>query len=376
MNSHLIPTYRQPVNDHWILWFEAVNRYTIVDANFVVLLDIYIEASNRESFVENLNNAFDFDRETAMALEAKITHFLLEVNTKTKTPKHKKVNPKLVNLNKTATYNAFNIIFQVKAETPELLHLVNPPLEHLRTRTTKSAIKTIFYISEQGEQLHLFLNGVPIDSFPKASYHLLQGRFATLLLGALHNIEDSEWLASFHASTLAKNGKAIMLAGASGSGKSTLSALLAFQGFDFVSDDITGMLSSNLQVYSYPAALSVKSGAFEVLKIQVPQLESIDPALKHPKGLVKFLPAPQQSAKHYPCNQVVLVKYSQDPTPTQFGAIPTVKALEVLIPDTWISPKPAHAKAFLNWIRSLQAYELQYHNTPEAMEIIESLFKT
>lgn len=375
MNAHLKPTYLQPIAAHWFLWFEAVNRYCIVDDNFVTLLDRYLSAANLEAFVLSLNQAFDFDHNTATAIEAKITHFLKEVHTTTAPTKQQKFQPKLLKPNSYATYEAFGTVFQVQADTAALLHLVNPSLEHLHIQTNGSAVKAIFYISAQDTQLHLFLNGNLIDSFPKASYHLLQGRFAMILLGVLHHKADLNWLASFHAATLAKKGKAVMLAGASGSGKSTLTALLAFRGFEFVADDITGMLYSNLHVYSYPGALSVKAGSFEVLKAQVPHLDTITPAIKHPKGLVKFLPVPAQSANHHPCNQVILVRYSKEPIPTKFVVIPAVKALEVLIPDTWISPKPAHAKVFLNWIATLQAYELQYHNTPEAMEIIESLFE-
>lgn len=147
--------------------------------------------------------------------------------------------------------------------------------------------------------MHLFLNGEPYGSFQKDAYHLLQGRFVMLLLGVLHRQADSKWMASFHASTIAKNGKAVMLAGASGKGKSTLTALLAFNGFEFVADDVTGMLYDNLQVYGYPAAISVKSGAFEALHERIPQLKSIALASKHPKGAVKFLPVPEQAPAHY-----------------------------------------------------------------------------
>lgn len=375
LNSHLKPTYRQRIIDHWVLWFEAVNRYSIVDDNFVTLLDTYLSAADLEAFVLSLKHAFDFDRDTSLALESKITHYLNEVNTKDELPTRKKVHPKLVKPYISATYKAFNITFQVNADSQKLLRLVSPSLEHLFIDAPVGKIKAKFQISEQDAQLHLFLNGDLIDSFPNGSYHLLQGRFNVLLLGVLHQVEDSNWLASFHASTIAKNGKALMLAGASGSGKSTLAALLAFHGFDFVADDLTGMLYDNLHVYSYPSAISLKSGAFKTLQLSIPKLEGIPFAKNHPKGKVKFLPVPHLVSMHYPCHQVVLVKYSQHPITAKLEPIPPIKALELLIPETWISPKAAHAKAFLEWLPKLKAFELHYHQTIDGLEIIDQLLK-
>lgn len=358
-----------------MLWHKASNNYSIVSLEFSELLECYLKANDSLDFLQTLNKEYRFDAETALVLEHQITKQLEAANSGAYNSNVNAATYSIPHLIVTNNYSAFGRTFQIKADDAALLHYVHPALAHLETDETDTA-KPVFFIKEESNHLHLFLNGEHCGSFQKKDYHLLQGRFVMLLLGILHHEEDANWLASFHASTIAKNGKAVMLAGASGKGKSTLTALLAFNGFEFVADDVTGMLHDSMEVFSYPAAISVKAGAFETLKTSIPQLEKLPLASKHPKGAVKFLPVPNQQSSHYPCHQVVLVHYSKDPIAARLEPIETVKALELLIPDTWISPKPAHAKTFLDWLPLLQTYELHYHHNTDAIEIMESLFKS
>lgn len=357
-----------------VLWHQHSNNYSIVTSAFVELLGNYLDAHNSEDFMSSLQNSYGFDGATASKLEADITLQLEAANSLEDsapiTPDH--YNTALAEI--TRYYTAFNSTFKIAAQHKGLLHYVHPALAHLEWEDPSNA-DSEFYLSENPDGLHLFLNQQHYGSFPKKDYHLLQGRFVMLLLGAIHHQDDANWMASFHSSTIAKNGKAVMLTGASGKGKSTLTALLSFNGFEFVADDVTGMLYPNQDVYSYPAAISVKAGAFEVLKKTIPEITTLPLAANHPKGAVKFLPVVQQKANHYPCHDIVFVHYSPNPITAALKPISTVTALQSLIPDTWLSPKPEHAKAFLDWLPGLKAYELHYHHNDEAIEIMEALFK-
>jgi hypothetical protein len=334
----------------------------------------YLNAQNSEDFTNRLQDSYGFDEATASTLEANVTRQLDAANTIEHsvpiTPDH--YNTALAEITK--YYQAFNSTFKIAAQHKGLLHYVHPALAHLECEYLNNT-ESEFYLSENANGLHLFLNQQHYGSFPKKDYHLLQGRFVMLLLGAIHHQDDANWMASFHASTIAKNGKAVMLAGASGKGKSTLTALLAFNGFEFITDDVTGMLYPNQEVYSYPAAISVKAGAFEALKKTIPEIATLPLAENHPKGAVKFLPVVQQKASHYPCHNIVFVHYSPNTITAALQPISIVTALQTLIPDTWLSPKPEHAKAFLDWLTGLKAYELHYHHNDEAIKIMEQLFK-
>lgn len=375
MNQHLAPKYQCRLKDHTVLWYETSNNYSIVESSFIHLLDYYFIAKNSADFRLILQEQFDFDVSESIRFEELINK-KLEVANFYEFIEY--VTPPIYDISQSSikcSYYAFGKFFTIITNNSSVLQYVHPSISHLQTKRNKTA-NSVFYIHQDTKYLHLFLNKEHCGSFPKKNYHLLQGRFVMLLLGVLHHQNDNNWMASFHASTIAKNGNAVMLAGASGKGKSTLTALLAFNGFEFVADDVTGMLYPSCEVYSYPAAISVKAGAFQTLQESIPDLNNISLASKHPKGMVKFLPVTNQKSDHYPCHQLVMVNYSKEPIAARLEHIPTVKALELLIPDTWISADPSHAKTFLDWLPTLKAYELHYHNNTDAIEIMEGLFKS
>jgi hypothetical protein len=66
-------------------------------------------------------------------------------------------------------------------------------------------------------------------------------------------------LFGIHASGVARDGRAVILAGASGSGKSTLSLILADAGFDFLSDDMLFLKAAHdgLRVLAFPDEIDV-----------------------------------------------------------------------------------------------------------------------
>lgn len=375
MNLNLAPTYHSKLQNHVVFWHQNSNNYSIVDSDFYILLETYFKADNHLDFINTLKEVFNLSADEAISLEVQITELLEEANTNKRITEKEPIAYHLPSKVVSVTYEAYHQIFEIKADNTKLLHLLHPVLAHLKIETVNTP-KAIFYIAEVQGYIHLFLNSLHYGCFLKADYHLLQGRFVMLLLSVLHNKPDDEWLASFHASTVAKNGNAVMLLGSSGKGKSTLSALLAFNGFEFVSDDVSGMLAADNYIYNYPAAISIKSGAFNTLNQAIPKFEHLPTKTKFNKGNVKYLAITQPNATKYTCNTVIMVHYNTHPTIARLEKIPTSKALETLIPDTWISPKPQHAKAFLEWLPSIKAYELHYHNNKEAIQIIETLLKS
>ena len=79
---------------------------------------------------------------------------------------------------------------------------------------------------------------------------------------------------SLHATTVAKNGRAVVLAGRSGSGKSDLALRLLDRGFVLVSDDQTVLkLAEGRVIAAAPPAIK---GKLEVRGIGIVEIESID----------------------------------------------------------------------------------------------------
>ena len=106
------------------------------------------------------------------------------------------------------------------------------------------------------------------------------------LICLISNTTEQDWLGTFHASTISNGKEAIMLIGDSGNGKSTLSTLLITNGFHLVADDLTPMLSENQHVYNFPAAVSIKQGAFDVLRPLIKNFDSYPSViLNNSKGI-------------------------------------------------------------------------------------------
>jgi len=48
--------------------------------------------------------------------------------------------------------------------------------------------------------------------------------------------------------------------------------------------------------------------------------------------------------------------------------------LETLIPESWLSPNPKHAKQFLDWLQTLAFYEITYSDTESVLKEIKTIF--
>ena len=197
------------------------------------------------------------------------------------------------------------------------------------------------------------------------------------LICVLTNSSEEDWIGTFHASTVARGNKAIMLIGKSGSGKSTLASLLMAHGFTVVADDITPMHKDKSLVIN-PTSISVKEGAFKSLSPLFNNFETFaqfDSNSK--KGTIKYIPinTSKQIEKTYKCNKLVLVDYKTD-TKTNLKKATIDQILEVLIPDSWISPKPHHAKMFLEWLGESKFYQLSYGDNNSVIDVFNELLYT
>ena len=69
--------------------------------------------------------------------------------------------------------------------------------------------------------------------------HEFQGKISMELTSFFHNMQESEWTAVFHGSTLSKMNNSLMLTGESGNGKSSLSTILMANNFSLIADDFS-----------------------------------------------------------------------------------------------------------------------------------------
>lgn len=365
-------------DDNVILWFEKSNKYVITSSTHSELINIYMHPDkSRDSFVDTIQQNYHLKIEEANALFDEITVFLNDVNIIQDEDSTKNIILTAPVDYLEYSYKFHNTIVTIRYETDIIKSLIHPQISHhsIKNYTEYDVLFDVFKINDE---LHLLKNGKHTGSFKTESFHFLQGRFALELTNTIHNTQIDNWIATFHASTISNGKESIMIVGDSGNGKSTLSVLLMAHGFDILSDDFTPLYEDDLHLYRYPAATSIKKGAFEALK---PYLNNIDLLKTHTNGPkkvnIKYVPPLlnyESQASSFPCKKIVYVKYDSSKKDS-LNLVPSDKVLETLIPDSWISPKETHALKFIDWFKNVNCYQLNYSNNNFAISKFKDLFE-
>jgi HprK-related kinase A len=92
-----------------------------------------------------------------------------------------------------------------------------------------------------------------------------------------------------HASTVERDGKALIMTGVSGSGKSTLSALLMARGWRLMGDEFALLDPVTGMIYAFPRLISLKNEAIDVMEAAVPAGDWGPLLAETPKGAIRHL---------------------------------------------------------------------------------------
>lgn len=371
MNNQLAPTYQYPFGDYFLLWYAVSNSYSVVDLNFKNILERYLECNTLDTFFEGIN--LEEVNTTKKALTQTLTTYLKGCNIPNIRTEDTPENLNYAKRVSTKYYTYNGKTFQIYFNATAVQNIIHPALAYLETQS-KEAIAIIFDIYTAGDRIYLFKDEKIVVSYPKQEYHKLQGKFITHLLGYIHDAEETDWIGTFHGSTITDGNASILFIGQSGKGKSTLCAILAANGYQLVADDVSPLSSKTANIHNNPSAISIKHGAFNVLEPMIKGFNSLPTTQLHKsKGLIKYVaPAPLKKT-HYPCRQIILVNYQKD-ADTILKKITITKVLETLIPESWLSPNPKHAKQFLDWLQTLAFYEITYSDTESVLKEIKTIF--
>ncbi|MEZ4801882.1 MAG: hypothetical protein R2797_03855 [Gelidibacter sp.] len=376
MKAELAPKHTQKIGNNYVLWFERSNSYVVISATTYRLLSFFFESQNKETFIQQLQEYFNISENEAKSYFTDFSCFLDDLNPENHTLERKESISKIPSPKFSHQYNFDNSSIVINYGSEKLSQLIHPYLQHALIKDSKSA-KTVFDIFDDHGLLYLFKNKSFIGSYNMASFHFLQGKFAMELVTSIYDNSESDWLATFHASTVCNEEEAIMIIGDSGNGKSTLSALLMAHGFDLLADDFTPMLAKNQQLYRFPAAISIKKGAFKTIEDLFEDFKSLKSQKSNSKPItVKYLPPSKpfkSSQKQFECHKLVRVKYSENSL-NELCKATSETILQTFIPDSWISPKSEHSKKFLDWLSNLKFYELTYNDNDFAIAKFKELF--
>jgi hypothetical protein len=380
LKKKLAPYYKHNIDGFTILWFKGSNKYLVLDEKINTVIDTFLKSRNYSDFHNIINTRDTFSKDVSRVFFSEIETLLRTFNTTENTTLSEKFKNSILDfdLDKpyiSISYNFNGKIIKICYQSSLELHYIHPQFAYLEIEEPITKPDCIFYIISKNDCLLLFKNHLLLGSFNSADYHLLQGKLAIELVCELTLTNESDWLATFHASTVSNDSEAVMLIGESGKGKSTLSTILMDYGYNLLTDDFTPMLAKSLNIHSYPSAISIKKKAFDLIaslseRIQYYTFQSPNSR----KGLLKYVTPINEINKPLPCSTIVLVNYVQD-AEASLDALGIDEALNALIPDSWISPLPEHAQAFINWLKTCHFYKLTYSNTNDAISIFESLLK-
>ncbi|WP_460217902.1 hypothetical protein [Psychroserpens sp. MEBiC05023] len=376
MKADLAPKYSKPLNsDTVILWFELSNRYILIDNNLHLLLRLFLNANDQNSFIESLKESLNIEDSKCKNIFNEISFFLDNANITLDEAPNFDVPSKTPKSTIEKSYRFNELIVQINYESSTIQSLIHPQIAH-HTSDKQTHSDITFDIFRTKDFLHLFKNDIHKGSFNTSNFHFLQGKFALELTNAIHHKAFESWIATFHASTICDANEAIMIIGDSGNGKSTLSTLLMTSGLDLLADDFTP-LNSDFKLYRYPSAISVKKGAFEALESKVKDFKSLQTHTNGPKKVnIKYIPPSTNFEKNthaFTCNKIVHVKFDAS-VESSLTEVPLTTILETLIPDSWISPNTTHALQFIDWLKQIKCYDLTYSDNAFAISNFKALF--
>lgn len=368
----MAPTYQRLFGSYWLLWYKKSNVYSIVDDDFKNLLYNYLECSSLDGFKSKLITV-DSSIDATTVIHS-LNSYLEQCHSITDDIAVLDTSFNASKRQISIDYNFNNRIFRVNFDSDLVKKTIHPSIAHLETNAFFTP-DIIYDVYIEDDRLCLFKNEVLVRTVPKRDYHLIQGKFAMELLSFIHHKDESDWLGTFHGSTISDGKNSILFIGASGKGKSTLCALLSAQGFELVADDVSPMLAKDSRIYHNPSAISIKEGAFDLLRPLIDDFDSLPNTLfNKTKGVIKHLTCKSPIKDCYPCSAVIMVNYSKG-SKTSLESISIKEALETLIPESWLSPKPLHASQFLDWLSQTPVYKLTYSNTESVTKEITACFK-
>jgi sulfopyruvate decarboxylase TPP-binding subunit len=361
-------------NDKTITWFENKNEYVVLENTTANILKEINQEIPIDEIAEKLSLKLEVPLENSK-------DFVLELEEQFFKPKGKFEivnNPRDVKRPTSFEYTKFykinNIVFKVSYLTEKELAFVHPKFDHLTSEET-SCYQNAFEVFINHKYIFLYVNNEFIASWSSDNIHYFQGKFSMELIQKIHQKKEEEWLGVFHASAISNGKKSILFLGDSGNGKSTSLALLQANGFTCLADDFVPVDAEKLEVYSFPAAISIKKNSLETLLPLYPELEtSAEYNFQRLNKIVRYLkPNNTNFFAHLPCTDLVFIKYQKD-AKLNCEKISKIDAFQQLIPDSWLSPKKENAQKFLDWFSDLNCYQLTYSKNDEMIASVEKIF--
>lgn len=372
-------TLTLPLNGKTILWLPDNNKYILVNPPADKIIEKIYNGANNDSILGYCTKELGLSLEEATQTIDLIKSNLEQISSEKKMLENKIVNHAPVHsvtFSCKRYYRINGIVFYFEYETTAIEHMIHPKFAHLEIKRD-SDFDNHFQLFKVGSEIALIVNGKTIGTWSSDKEHFMTGKVSMEILQKIYNNEEKNWMAVFHAAGISNGEESVLFLGDSGNGKSTLSAILLASGYDVLADDFLPVESDTSLLCSFPAAISVKKHAIDLLVPKFPELQNAHEYC-YPlfNKTVRYLSNPNASSGtpiKVPCKALVFVKYEAN-AELQFSILEKNIAFQELVPDSWISPLENNAQQFLNWFDKLPCYQLTYSNNEAMVETVQNIF--
>lgn len=271
------------------------------------------------------------------------------------------------------TYRIGETILRVGYPSEWLKQAVHLTIAHLEVPESGNTTQVI-RCAEHNDTLCFYDGQTFTDAFKREDLHYFTGCIRQLMYSKVFGREYTSWMMALHASGVTCHGEALIFSAAGGSGKSTLSAILKAEGWTYLSDDFI-MAGENGRVFPFPAAVSVKPGAFEALSAYYPELHETEQQVTRNGRTVKYLPVemhPGHDGTGFPIRAFVFVQYAPG-EPFVAEEISKKEALRDLLVETWVNPDPENIRSFFAWVSGTRFYRLRYSENSQVITFVKQL---
>ena len=270
-------------------------------------------------------------------------------------------------------YRINNYIFKIQYQNPYHQSKIHPTFAHLEIDQTLS-YHFNYTIFDNEKYITFLKDNHFIGQWSQMDAHYFEGKLSMQLLIDIYNKPEVDWMGVFHASAISNGKKSMLFLGDSGSGKSTSLALLNANGFRCVADDFVPIDNKN-NIYTYPAAISIKEKSIKTLLAYFPELEnSAKYHFKKSDKIIRYLaPKVINYKQKLKCKALIFIKYNSE-IELDIHPISKIEAFEQLVPDSWISPIEENVNVFLDWFLQLPSYQLTYSNNTKMIETVSKIF--
>ena len=364
------------LEDKAVVWFKNSNQYIVVEKLTAIIIEQLLYKESIQKIAKSLVNELNIPLIEAINFVTDLNKQLVIPNT----IKHTEENSAILEYEVPLSFAFENYylinskIIKVVFSTEFELSLVHPKFAHLETTAT-TEVDFLFEVFNNSKDTFLIVDGIFVGAWTHENIHYFQGKFCMKIIESIYQKKENEWMGVFHASAINYKEDALLILGDSGNGKSTSLALLQAQGFLCIADDFVPV-DTNHKVVTFPAGISVKPKAVDVLISDYPSLKmAAEYYYKRLNKTVRYLPPKNINyKKKYPCKALVFIKYDTS-VELKVSKISNLEAFESLVPDSWISKVSENAASFLTWFSNLPCYQLTYSNNEMMYATIKSIFE-